>query len=62
MNLNPLRLDETMLVTAPAAKEDTPRRRVMRLRGTTPLVADALAATKLRFALLPQPVRRLRIA
>lgn len=61
MDMKPLLLDETMMVTAPIATADTPRWRVMRLRGTTPLVAEALAATELRFSLVEQPIRKLRI-
>ena len=62
MDMTPLRLDQAMMTAAPVVLSDSPRKRVMRLRGTSPLVVDALADTELRFTLVPQPVRVLRLA
>lgn len=59
METRPLRLEENMMISPPSFPDDTPRRRVMRLRGTSLVVADALAETELRFTLVPQPSRKL---
>lgn len=62
MSMPPLQLDRSMLVTAPVIAPPQPRWRLLRLRGTTPLVAEALAQTELRFTLVPQPIRKIRFA
>ncbi|MEM7441478.1 MAG: hypothetical protein AAF393_17970 [Pseudomonadota bacterium] len=62
MENSPLRLEPEMMVTAPVAECNDASRRVMHLRGTSTLVADAMEAIELRFALVNQPSRRISLA
>lgn len=62
MDNSPLRLDKHMMVSDQAIECNDASRRVMHLRGTSTLVADAMAAIELRFSLVAQPKRQLSFA